>query len=346
MIVGRLLGEFDYEPKVQVAALYLDQVPANDLGVAAAAKHGVPIYKTIAEAVSLGTSGEKADGILLIGEHGNYPTNEKGQKMYPRRRFAEEILKAMDAFGLRSPIFVDKHFSYDVADCCWMYEQFTKRGIPFFGGSSVPYMEVEPTYDRALLGELREAFVISWGGTESYGFHAMDLLQSLAERREGGESGAVSVEAFVGPDMWSAMDRGEWPEALLTAGLAVQPECPEDHPRDVCDGAILFRIAYLDGAVGYVAQLPDFVETWSFAVRLKDGRTVAASCRSSDRPYTHFSTLTRYIEELVLTGKRPCSPARTRFSSCLIDYAMESLHCGFGVATPELQVTYKPFPEI
>ncbi|MDG0808516.1 hypothetical protein [Cohnella rhizosphaerae] len=220
LIVGRLLGELGYEPQVQVAAMYTDQVPPNDMSREMAAKHGVPIFDTIEEAFTFGGSVDHADGLVLIGEHGDYPINAEGQKEYPRRRFIEEALHAMDRRNVRVPIFLDKQLSYDIDDAFWIYKQIKRRDIPFLAGSSVPYTAARPAYDRALLGDLKEAFVVSWGGNESYGFHAMEVLQSLAERRSGGETGVDSVQALSGPEMWAAADRGGMARGFACDGFA------------------------------------------------------------------------------------------------------------------------------
>ena len=41
------------------------------------------IYPTIAEALTLGGSKLAVDGVVVVGEHGNYPRNEKGQTAIP-----------------------------------------------------------------------------------------------------------------------------------------------------------------------------------------------------------------------------------------------------------------------
>src|SRR3546814_8257628 len=57
---------------------------------------------------------------LPICEHGEYPDNEKGQKLYPRRRLFEEIVKVFRATGRSVPVYNDKHLSYSWADARWM----------------------------------------------------------------------------------------------------------------------------------------------------------------------------------------------------------------------------------
>ncbi len=42
------------------------------------------LYSTIAEALTLGGSKLAVDGVVIVGEHGNYQRNEKGQTKYPR----------------------------------------------------------------------------------------------------------------------------------------------------------------------------------------------------------------------------------------------------------------------
>lgn len=189
MIIGRLLGEHGYPPKVSIVSMYTDQVPVNDMSRAMCARHNIPIFSTIGEAVSIGAPDDAVDGIVIIGEHGDYPWNEKQQKLYPRRRFMEEVLQAMDRHRMRVPIFLDKHYACKNEDAVWIYDQVMQRGLPFFAGSSLPFTEQVPAYDPIELHEPDIIFSITSGGHEVYGYHAVEVLQSLAERREGGRNG-------------------------------------------------------------------------------------------------------------------------------------------------------------
>ena len=62
-------------------------------------KHGFPIFNSIEDALSLQSDALAVDGVLSIGEHGDYPTNSKGQKLYPRKRFFEGITRAFRQLG-------------------------------------------------------------------------------------------------------------------------------------------------------------------------------------------------------------------------------------------------------
>src|SRR5437016_6050230 len=62
----------------------------------------------------------------------------KGQKLYPRRRFFEEVLKVFRASKHSVPVFNDKHLAYCWADAKWMYDQSQELGFPMMAGSSVP----------------------------------------------------------------------------------------------------------------------------------------------------------------------------------------------------------------
>ena len=51
------------------------------------------------------------DAVLLIGEHGDYPWNERGRHMYPRRYFFEQIAGVFAESGRSVPVFSDKAIS-------------------------------------------------------------------------------------------------------------------------------------------------------------------------------------------------------------------------------------------
>src|SRR5207302_7649426 len=98
VLVGKILEGFTYDggagPAMQVVSMYVDQFPATDMSRALAKKYGFTIYPTIAEAVTCGGKDVAVDGVLNIGEHGKYPKNDKGQILYPRRRFFAEVADA------------------------------------------------------------------------------------------------------------------------------------------------------------------------------------------------------------------------------------------------------------
>ncbi|WP_274362101.1 hypothetical protein [Paenibacillus thermotolerans] len=342
VILGRLLGDFSYEPKVQVVSIYTDQAPPEDMSREAARRLGIPIYPTIRDTIRAEHCPEPIDGVVIIGEHGNYPNNEKGQTLYPRRRFLEETLLALDELGLAVPIFSDKHFSYDYREAVWMYNELKRRNIPFMGGSSIPHTEHVPAYDLRKLRTLKEVLVISHSTlVEAYGFHALEVLQWAAERRNGGETGVRTVSVTKGEAVWSAMDRGEWPEDLMLQALSVYPGLPSVHPREIEPGPILMFIEYEDGTKGYIVQFKSLVEQWGYAFRSVDGEVVAALCNSQlDRPFDHFERLTRMIEEMIVTHKQPFPIERTLLTTGLTCAVVDSFHYGQTIETPELSIVY------
>jgi len=344
VILGRLLGNMDYQPQVEVVSIYTDQVPANDMSRAAAANRGIPIYPTIRETIRAEHCEGLIDGVVIIGEHGDYPMNELEQMMYPRRRFLEETLAAMDELGLAVPIFSDKHLAYDYDDALWMFSQMKERDIPFLGGSSIPHCNHVPSFDKRSLRTAREILVISSGGLEGYGIHAMEVLQSLAEQREGGESGVRSIRLLrgTGGEAWAAMDRGEWPEDLLLQALKAIPGVIDEHPRLSEPEPALFIVDYIDGVRGYIIQFKRLTEYWGFAFRHGQGQITAALCESDlERPFAHFERLTQMIEAFIISGKEPFPAERILLTTGMICHAMISLYSGTKMNTPRLAISYK-----
>ena len=83
-----------HRPPMDLVSLYVDQVDENDLSQERARRFpGMKIYPTIADALTLGGSQLAVDGVLLIGEHGRYPANAKGQRLYPRYEFFKRFVE-------------------------------------------------------------------------------------------------------------------------------------------------------------------------------------------------------------------------------------------------------------
>jgi len=124
VIVGKLIRGFPTDegllpPEVEVASLYLDQISDKDVGVALAKKHGIRLCQSIPEALGLGGKSLAVDGVLSIGEHGDYAFNEKGQHLYPRRHFLEQICGVMASSNRVVPLFSDKHLAH-----CWEHARW------------------------------------------------------------------------------------------------------------------------------------------------------------------------------------------------------------------------------
>src|SRR5207245_1634060 len=76
-----------FAPSCDVVSFYADQrSPQNDTTDEVARRFKIPVYRTIAEAMTLGGKELAVDAVLSIGEHGAYSTNKLGQHEYPRKR--------------------------------------------------------------------------------------------------------------------------------------------------------------------------------------------------------------------------------------------------------------------
>ena len=98
-IEGYAIAERTHRPHCEVVSLAIEQFPESDIGRGMAARYGIPLFGSPTGAVTLGGSKLGVDGVLLIGEHGDYPINAKGQQLYPRRRLFAEIVETFRLWG-------------------------------------------------------------------------------------------------------------------------------------------------------------------------------------------------------------------------------------------------------
>lgn len=337
---GYLLDGAPRLPRVRVASMYVDQFPENDMAREMARRYGVTIYPTIAEALTLGGSELAVDGVLLIGEHGDYPVNELGQKAYPRRRFFEEATAVMRRSGRVVPTFSDKHLSWSWEETKATWNEARELGLPFMAGSSLPVTWRRPPLEIPLGARIDEALVVGYGPIESYGFHALETLQCMVERRAGGEVGVASVQCLRGAAVWEAEAAGAWSRELREAALA-RTESISQHgtPEAGAPEPAAFLVEYRDGLRGTVLMLDGFVSQFTFAARVGGEVVSTLFYLQSTEPFGHFAFLVSRFEEMVLGGKVPYPVERTVLTSGVLDFVMRSR--GERVETPELGVAYR-----
>src|SRR5947209_16671587 len=111
-LVGYPVRGHWHRPPLEVVSAYVDQKPGGDLSRKRAEEFGFKIYPTIAEALRCGGEKLAVDAVLVIGEHGDYPRNDIGQKLYPRYEFFKQIVDVFRKDGRSVPVFSDKHLSW------------------------------------------------------------------------------------------------------------------------------------------------------------------------------------------------------------------------------------------
>ena len=174
------------DPSVEVVSLYADQFPENDLAREVSRRFQIPLYDSIDQALCVGGKELAVDAVLSIVEHGDYPTNPRGQRMYPRKEFFDAAVAVMKRSGRFVPFFNDKHLSYRWDWAKEMYDTAKRLGIPLMAGSSVPLAERRPPLEIPAGAAIEEAVAIHGGGVEVYDFHGLELLQSMVEARVDG----------------------------------------------------------------------------------------------------------------------------------------------------------------
>ncbi|MGH2457258.1 MAG: hypothetical protein ACRDIY_00130 [Chloroflexota bacterium] len=347
VIVGKLVAPYLLDgvltqPRLRVASLFTDQIAAQDLSRQIAAEHAIPIAETIEQALTLGGSSLAVDGVVLVGEHGDYPTNDLGQKLYPRRRLFEAIVETMRKHGQFVPIFSDKHLSYSWENARWMYDTALALGIPLLAGSSLPVTWRQPPCTVPAESEIGEALGIAHGPLDAYGFHALEMVQCMVERRRGGETGVTAVRCVSGPAVKKAADEGVWSSDLFSAAAA---RLGVSDPAALIERATdptAFVVEYGDGLRVTVLMLNGAVSEFAFAGRIDGAVASTKFYLESQEPFGHFAFLVRAIEDLVLNGRPPYPVERTLLTTGILALTLESRYReGIRLPTPELGVRYR-----
>ncbi|MBI3837521.1 MAG: hypothetical protein HY288_06270 [Planctomycetia bacterium] len=338
---------------MQVASFYVDQIHPNDMSRDVAKQFQIPIYPTITEALCLGGEQLAVDAVLLIGEHGNYPTNAKAQVEYPRKQFFDSIVAVYKRGGRVVPIFCDKHLSFRWDWAKEMVDTARELKIPLMAGSSVPLAERRPPLELPEGVKITQAVSIHGGGLEGYDFHALEVLESMIEDRAGGESGVRQVQFLEGEPLWKAAEAGLWSADLAAAAMTA--EIGRDHEltrliqsrgkASTREPVVIHGIVvqYRDGLRGVAMKVGNQGIRWDFACQVA-GETKPRATSFYVGPWSNrnlFRALAHAIQTHFREGKPPYPVERTLLTSGILDAAMDSrLAGGKPIETPQLTFSY------
>ena len=369
-IVDRFLDGYGWNgthhhPPMDLVALYVDQIGNDDLSRERAVRHPeMKMYPTISEALTLGGSKLAVDGVVLVGEHGHYPRNDKGQTQYPRYEFFGQIAQVFRDSGRSVPVFNDKHLSWNWDWAKEMYQTSRSMGFALMAGSSLPVTWRTPSVEMPWGAKIGEALCVCYGGVDSYDFHGLETIQCMVERRRGGETGVKWVQAYRGENFWKAYQENIWPHDLMEAALCrshtLTPARPGfndvfptlDDMRRLVHDPVAYRYEHEDGLQCTMLLMSGLVKDFNFAARLEgraepfstqmylpmpDGRTTLAN---------FFSPLVNHMEQMFLTRKPTYPVERTLLTTGLTAAGVESLYRNQErFETPHLGIGYQPSKE-
>jgi hypothetical protein len=349
-------------PRIEVAAVYIDQFPDGDLARQRIKKHHLDLYPTIEESLTLGGEKLAVDGVVIIGEHGDYPVNDKGQTRYPRYDWFKKVVNVFQQSGRSVPVFNDKHLSTRWEECAEMVADSKRLDFAFLAGSSLPVTRRFPAIDMPYGAKLRESVCVAYGGVDSYDFHALETAQCMSERRAGGETGVSSIHALRGEKLWAELEQPEYSKTreLIVAALCRSHNLPVENGFPTAPVSIEWLRTTMPDTTGYIIEHRDGLRTvmlltaiqdFNYAGLLDDGSIV--SCQMYLPMPTHGSTtadffnpLARHIETTMIQRRAPYPVERTLLTSGMVIGGVDSLASGqTKLATPHLDVVYQGGPE-
>ncbi|HEY1809119.1 MAG TPA: hypothetical protein VGG42_11190, partial [Acidobacteriaceae bacterium] len=262
--------------------------------------------------------------VVIVCEHGNYPTDLKGHWLLPRWWIYQQVMRVFEQSQRSVPVFNDKHLSYNWDDAKWMFDKSRELNFPLTGGSSIPAYYRTPSIELAAGTPIRNSIVVGDAADEGAIFHCVDVLQAFADRRRGGETGVRSVQSIRGPETWNWVERNAWAGNLLDAvrkhfdlkaGSFQEGRRPKVCIVEYNDGT---HAAVIDGAgVGW---------TWAGEIEGQKEPTII-SMLGWPGPVSQYHAANaheHWLIEMMLTRKEPFNAERLLLSTGIVNYYMDS----------------------
>ena len=356
--MGYAMGGKWNAPRLELAAVYIDQFNEHDIGKQRIERYGLKQFSSVEEALTLGGSKLAVDGVIIIGEHGQYPKNDLGQTLYPRYEWFKKIVKVFEASGRSVPVFNDKHLSTDWGQCVEMVADAKRLKFPFYAGSSLPVTWRHPDFELPLNTPLKESVCVAYGGVDSYDFHAYETAQCVSERRKGGEVGIRSMQAAKGEKLWAILDTPEraTTRELFVSALSRSHNLPVDNGYPTAPVTYEWAKKALPDTIGFLIEHRDGFRTGAFLTAIRDfnyagkradtGEIIGCQMYlpmpgTSATTADFFTPLIRHVEDMILTGSTIYPIDRTLLTSGMVIAGVQSLSAEKLIETPEMGIAYR-----
>jgi hypothetical protein len=341
LLEGYWINDRYYEPSCQLVSLYVYRSSKTDISQRLSDAYGFRISATIADALTLGTANLAVDGVVIVSEDGGIAFQKN-----PYFLFFSQIVEVFQKSGKSVPVFNDKQLSHDWNEVKWMVQQSRELRFPLLAGSSVPVTFRRPELDFAKGTRFEEALVAATlpnAYVESIGFHGLELLQAMVERRFGGETGVRAVQCLEGKAVWEAAEKGVWSRALFDAAVARSASRSEGRAEALITHPVALLVEYKDGLRGSVIGASGLVRDFNFAARIQGENEILSTLAYIPwENSNNFSCLVYYIERMMITGKPDYPVERTLLTSGTLDFLMRSRREDHKrLETAELNVAYQ-----
>jgi hypothetical protein len=333
---------------VDVVSVYIHQHDASLLGQKVAKAKGIPVFETVAQALTLGGKELAVDGVVIVAEHGEYATDLRGHWLLPRWWIYQQVIKVFEQSKRSVPVFNDKHLSYNWDDAKWMFDKSRELNFPLTGGSSIPIYFRKPEIEIDIDTPIKNSIVVGGAGDEGGIFHAIDVLQGFVERRKGGESGVKTIQSIRGSEAWKWVANNPWAAKLLDA-VAKSFDFKAGHFQEEPQTNICV-IEYNDGTKAAVIGGRGVGWTYAGEIEGRNEPTIISMLGWAG-PYDQYhasNAQPHWIVEMMLTKKEPFNAERLLLSTGITNHYMESnwegskySALGRRLETPALNIKYR-----
>ncbi len=338
--------------------------PMSDLSEPRAQEFGFRLCRNIPEALRCGGSRIAVDAVLAIAEQGGdypYSSNDMGQILLPTYDWFEQCAHVFEEENHAVPYFNHKQLSFSFPEAQNMVSIAERLEFPLLAGSSMPVTWRLPDVDIPLGAPVQEAVMVGVGRFDGKDFDALDAMQSMLERRKGGETGVKAVQLLEGDDVWAARKVGRWSEDLMSSALS-RSDTPlgltvlDGRTQDLAAPGVLpqlvkdpaaYCIEYNDGTRATLLMLNGAIKDFNISARVKGHGLVSTQFFMPPPPnQTYSACLAAKIEQMYQARNAPYPVQRTLLTTGLLEACLTSRHrLNQRLETPQLAMNYHPAAE-